>query len=327
MPRTLGWKDQNVTGGFNKKNEDQKFKVKKGERYIIRVLTECVEFREHKVDDVLEPDPKTNEERAFAITCRKDFDDKSGEWTGDCQGCDERNYDVSSKYVAGIVLVGLIRGRNPNVQKIDAPNSVYYWPFGADKYRKLSDIELSLNRGKKTLKDVELEVSLDNSDGAETYQKVNLVIAQGEQLTTKAHILAFKDEGPKLVEDCWKAPSEQEMKRSLKKRGKQKQEDDGSQDLGLSDGEEPAAEGEPSDAEEAPAEEAPAPKPKGVAKKVSSAAPAKATTATAKKPATKVAPKAEEPTEEETPAEEEAPAEGEAESSGDGDIDGLLDTL
>lgn len=212
--RKIGWEDQSITGGFKGANKERQFKGEIGVTYIIRVMTECEEYRVHVVDDVREPD-KNGEPQVFNMICSKTWDSGAEDWTGECEGC-ERDYVLNNKYISGVLVVGSYKGRSKVPQKIDPANAAHYWPFGGDKYRKLSDIALTLSRAKKprTLKQVELEVSCED----ETFQKLNIQISQGEALTTRAHIEAWNEEGPKLLEEATKPPTIAEQKRNLKKR-------------------------------------------------------------------------------------------------------------
>ena len=136
--RKVGWTDESITGSFNDQSKERRYRGKKGETHVIRVMTECEEYRVHAVDDVLEAD-KEGEPRVFNMNCSKTWDDDGGDWAGECAGC-EREYDLNSKYVAGVLHLATYKGRAKVPQKIDPSNAVHYWDFGADKYRKLSDI-------------------------------------------------------------------------------------------------------------------------------------------------------------------------------------------
>lgn len=218
MPRKVGWEDESITGGFGNDDED-KYKGVKGETHVIRVMVACEEYRVHAVDDVLEPD-KDGEPRVFNANCSKEWEDASEDWDGDCTGCDDRDYDVAGKFITGILLLAIFKGRSKTPMKIDPENSVKFWPFGADKYRKLSDIALELTRAEepKKIHQVELVVKVDKSDQAELFQKLNINISQQKRYTTAKHIAEFKARGPDMVSGHVKGPSVREWKRILKKR-------------------------------------------------------------------------------------------------------------
>jgi len=226
MPRKVGWTDKSITGGRGV-DKDKRFKGQKGMTFVIRVMTDCDEFRTHFVDDVLEPD-KDGEVRGFSVVCAKTWDEDADDYVGDCLCC-ERDYDVSTQYIAGVILVGQYKGRAKKPQELDAESSVLYWQFGADKYRKLSDIALELSRATNARKLHQVELTVKCED--DFYQKLNLNVSQADRLTTKEHIVAWKDEGEDLVASACKVPSSAEMKRSLKKKKGKKSSRDEDLDL------------------------------------------------------------------------------------------------
>lgn len=307
MVKKIGWEDETVTGGFQKKNKEQQFRGQKGTKHVIRIPGEVVEYRVHKVEDVAEP-KENGEPQAFNLNCAKVWDETAEEWAGDCLAC-ERDYPISARYVCGLVLVGVQKGKNPNVQKIDAPNSVMFWDFAGTTYRKISDLVLELKRAvpPKPLKSVELVVTCEDDN----FQKVNIGISQGAPLTTKDHIAAFKDEAPKLVEECAAAPKPDDMKRELKPRGKaaaatRKAAEEPAEDL---------AEGDPDDLgleDDAPPAK-PAKRPAAAVAKKPAAPAGKKAAAPAKKAAKPVEPEPEE--------------EAEAEEEGAENIEDLLGEL
>jgi len=222
VPRKIGWEDESITGRFRDKDDVQKFRGAKGVTFVIRVMTDCEEYRVHAIDDILDPG-KDGEPRVFNMLCSKTWDDENDDWDGDCVGCD-REYDVATKYIAGVLVVGQYKGRAKKVQKNDAENAPHFWDFGGDKYRKLSDIALELSRAEKPkkLQGVELTVKCED----EHYQKLNINVSQAARLTTKEHVTVWKEEGQKLIDDAIKAPSLAEQKRTLKKRKKKRSRDD-----------------------------------------------------------------------------------------------------
>lgn len=214
MVRKVGWEDESITGGFGGPNKERKYAGKKGEKHIIRCLTDCLEYRVHAINDVLEP-KEDGEERVFNMICSKEWDDEAEDWTGECLACDG-DYEISEKYICGILLLGVKKGTKGSVQRIDPENSVHYWPFGADKYRKLSNIAMELKEADppKKLSQVELVISCED----DTFQKLDINVSQAKALTTKAHVAAFKEEGEELVSEASTGPKLSDQKRRLKKK-------------------------------------------------------------------------------------------------------------
>lgn len=226
--RKVGWEDQSITGGRRGgPDKERRYRGKKGETHVIRVMTDCNEFRQHSVDDVLEPD-KDGEARVFQINCRKVWDEKAEDWSGSCECCDERDYDLSGKFISGILLVGVYKGRSTTAQKIDPEHSPLWWDFGPDKYRQLSDIALELSRSSKKRKLSQVELTVKCED--EHFQKLNINVSQADTLTTKAHIDEWRSEGEKLLEEATAGPTEAEMKRNLKKKKSKKRDNDDEDD-------------------------------------------------------------------------------------------------
>lgn len=221
--REIDWEDEDIVSGF-KKDKYRQFRAKPGVTHVARVMTMPVQYRVHKINDVLEPD-KDGEENCFNMNCSKTWDDAAdgdddeqgtGGWVGDCEGC-EKEYDLQDRYVAGLAVVGEIR--KGSVKKVSAAESPHYWDFGNDKYRSLSDIRLSMKRGKKNrpLKAVELEIKLNDSK-PEVFQDLNIQKRDSDHdvLTTKNHVAEWKEQGPELVKDSQEGPSKAEWKRRLK---------------------------------------------------------------------------------------------------------------
>lgn len=218
----MDWEDEDVVSGFRNEKEGQ-FRGKKGVTYVIRVMTMPQKYRVHAINDVLPP-KDDGEDGVFNMNCSKDWDDSAGDesegdWDGDCDGC-EKEYDLSDRFVAGILVVGELR-KGDRIKKIAPEDSPHFWDFGKDKYRSLSDIRLSLKRGKKKrpLKAVELEVTC-NSGKPEVFQDLNITKRDSDHdvLTTKKHVLEWNEIGPDLVEACMTAPDKAEWKRRLKRK-------------------------------------------------------------------------------------------------------------
>lgn len=234
MPRKIGWENKDITGGRGGgADKERRFRGVKGSTFVIRVVTECEEFRKHFIDDVLEPNEKTGEPRGFNMICAKTWDDESEDYDGDCLPCD-KDYDVSTSYIAGILVLGVYKGRSKRVQRFDPENAVHWWDFGPDKYRQISDIVLDLQRGSKKQKLSQVELTIKCED--ENYQKLTIQVSQADPLMTKKnardYIEAWKEEGPQLIEDATKAPTKAEQKRRMKpkKRTRSRDEDDGDGD-------------------------------------------------------------------------------------------------
>ena len=213
--KRIGWEDESIVGGFRNERERQ-FRAKKGKTFVIRVMEDAFSFRQHKINDILEPD-KDGEERAFNMNCSKDWDDEAEDWTGDCEGC-EREYDVVERFIAGILVLGYYSGRSDKFKAVDADESPHYWDFGRTQYRKISDLALSMQRGKKkrALKTVELLVTCED----ENFQKINLNKADpdDERRTTREHVEAWKEQGDDLLDLATEAPKKSEWQRRLKKK-------------------------------------------------------------------------------------------------------------
>lgn len=228
MGRKIGWEDQKIKGGRGGgPDKERRFRGVKGTTFIIRVLTECEEFRKHFVDDVLEPDEKTGEPRGFNMNCGKTWDDDEQDYTGDCLGC-ERDYNLSTSYIAGILVLGLYKGRSTRPQRMDPENAVHWWDFGPDKYRQISDIVLELQRAEKPKKLSQVELTVKCED--ETYQKLNISISQAKPIMNKKnakdYLECWKEEGPPMIEEATVAPSLEEQKRQLKPRKRKRRDDD-----------------------------------------------------------------------------------------------------
>ena len=224
MARKIGWEDESITGTFN--DDDKKYRGVKGETHVIRVMQECVEFRIHFVDDVLDPS-KDGEPRGFNKNCSREWSEADEDYVGDCDGCD-REYDISSKFAAGILHLGTYKGRSKTVQKVDPENGVRWWPFGGDKYRKLSDLSLELSRAEKPKKLHQVELVIKCED--EAFQKLNVNVSQAKALTTKAHVAEWKATGEKLVDEMIAGTTAKDWTRTLKRKKKRKKDDDEEQD-------------------------------------------------------------------------------------------------
>jgi len=226
--KKVGWEDESITGSWNDENE-RRFRGKKGTTFVIRVMTECDSFRRHEVDDVLDVG-KDGEPRVFSMNCSREWDEDAQDYVGDCRGCD-REYTLKDRYVAGILVVGKYVGRSEKVKRIDPDDAPHHWDFGGDKYRKLSDIALNLKRGKKKRRLVQVELVVSCED--ESFQKLNILKADAdhEQLTTKAHIAAWKEQGADLVAlSCSPTPAKEWARRLKKKKPKRSRGGDDERD-------------------------------------------------------------------------------------------------
>lgn len=225
MPRKVGWKDQSIKSGFGRGSDDKKFKGINGIKHLIRIVTDCMEMRVHGIDDVLEP-REDGEPRVFNMNCAMTWSDDEDDWVGECLACD-RGYDVNVKYVCGIIVLAEIKGQK--IQKIDPENCVYWWPFGADKYRKLSDIALDLETAAeleggeaKTLDKIDIMVTCED----ENWQRLDLKHFQGKKsLLKKAHVDQWKEEGPDLLKEAMKGDKPKVQERQLKKKKPRKSSD------------------------------------------------------------------------------------------------------
>jgi len=231
MPRTVGWEDKSITGGRGGPDKERRFRGVKGTTFVVRVVTDCEEYRKHFVDDVLEPS-KSGEARGFNMNCSKTWNDELEDYDGECIGC-EREYETSTSYIAGILVLGFYKGRSTRVQRQDPENAVHYWDFGPDKYRQISDIVLDLQRSKKPKKLAQVELTVKCED--EHYQKLNIAIGTGDPIMDKEnardYLDCWKEEGPALIKAASEAPSIAEQKRRLKpKRKRDDDRGDGSED-------------------------------------------------------------------------------------------------
>jgi len=221
MPRDVGWGDETV--GNRGPDKERQYRGVKGETHVIRVMTTCKEVRVHFVDDILEPD-KDGEARGFWMNCSREWDESEEEWVGDCMGCD-REYTVSSKFVAGILFLGIFKGRAKKPTRIDPESAVNFWDFGNDKYKQLRELHFELARDEddpKKLHQVELTVKTKKQD----FQDLTIAVYTGKRLTTKDYVDEFKAEGKKLIEAFCKTESIPEQKRNLKPRKPRRSRDD-----------------------------------------------------------------------------------------------------
>lgn len=218
MPRTMGWKNRSVTTKRPGPDKEKQFKARRGEKYIIRVMTGCDQFRTHAVDDVL--DPKENGEPSiFNMNCSKTWDDDSEDWVGSCLGCD-REYKTNDQYVCGILLLGEIRGNSRRVQPVDPDKAPRWWRFGPSKYCILRDIALELEEAEtpRTLTQIELVLTCEDKHDAEQFQKIGIQKSERKALTTKEYLSAWKDLGSELCATVTAIPTADEQARQLKKR-------------------------------------------------------------------------------------------------------------
>lgn len=217
--KKVGWGDESVTSGYDDSLRENRFRGTRGTKYLIRVLTDAMEYRVHTIDDVLDADEETGEARCFNMNCSLDWDEDKEDWVGKCIPCEEE-YDANSRFVCGLVLLATQKGRG-KWQSIDPENSVMYWDFGRDKYVQLRDIELELQRAKtkkKGLKHVELVVTCGNKRDDETFQKLRIQISQDEPAMTRDYLEAFKAEGLSLVERASAGDDPKVQARKLKKK-------------------------------------------------------------------------------------------------------------
>ncbi len=214
MPRKIGWEDDTVRAGFGGPNKELQFRGEKGTKHIIRVVGEAQEYRVHKIDDVLMPGDD-GEPRSFNLNCAKEWDDAASDWGGECLAC-EKDYDIAVRYVTGIVLLGIQKGKAPKPTLQEPTACAMFWDFGADKYTKLYEIGQELKRATpaKKLSQVELVITCEDTG----FQKLNIGVSQGAALTTKDHLACYKEQGTKLVEECCAPPKPDDMKRRLKKK-------------------------------------------------------------------------------------------------------------
>lgn len=227
MGRKIGWSDETIQGGYGDDSlKDRRYKGLRGQKHVVRVMTEAEVFRVHVIDDVLDA-AEDGEPRVFYMNCSQTWDDEAEDWTGKCMGC-EGDYDVQEKYIAGVLLLGVQKGKKGGMQKIDPENSPHYWTFGADKYRKLSNIYLELQRAKKkrSLKQVELTIDCGSKADDEKFQKLDINVAQGDDMTTRDHVAAWKEDGPDLIEAAMKVESIAVQKRKLKKKKRKREDED-----------------------------------------------------------------------------------------------------
>lgn len=223
--RRVGWEDESVQSGFSD-HKEQQYKGEKGVKDILRVVTDCEEYRVHEIDNVFKNDK--GEYITFNVVCGKHWSDEEEDWAGPCEACD-KEYDAKTKFIAGVLKVGVIKGKSDKVAKVEAHQCVFYWAFGNDKYEQLRDIVFNLKQledGAKTLKQVELLVTCGKAKDAVLYQKLNISVWGGKQLTTKPHMVAAKEGIRELLEAASAPTSEKEMKRRLKKKRKARDEDE-----------------------------------------------------------------------------------------------------
>jgi hypothetical protein len=220
--RSIGWKDPDISGGGNRRNRERQYRGKKGERHYIRIVTECEEYQVHSVDDVLDP-RDDGEPRIFNMNCSKHWDDEADDYVGECLAC-ERDYDINTRYICGILLLAVKKGTKGKAQTLDPENAPHYWDFGADKYRKISNhaIELADADPPKPIQKVEFVVTCED----EGFQKLDINVSQSKQLTTRDHMEEWAEQGPSLVDGASGALSLKEQKRSLTKRKKKKDRSD-----------------------------------------------------------------------------------------------------
>lgn len=223
MGRKIGWEDESVTGSFRQDRERQ-YRGKEGEKHVVRAVGECIEYRQHFVDDVLDP-AKDGTPKGFSMNCAREYNDDNGEWEGDCLGCD-REYELSTRYCTGLLHLATYKGRSRTPQKIEPENAVHWWDFGGDKYRKLSDLALELSRAENPKKLHQVEIVITCEPGGEGYQKLNINLSQAKALTTRGHIEEYQETGPKMVAEAVKAPNASEQKRRLKKKRRKRGGDD-----------------------------------------------------------------------------------------------------
>lgn len=222
--RKVGWNDESVSSGFSD-HKDQQYKGEKGVKHILRICTECEEYRVHEVDDVFKNND--GEYITFNIVCGKHWDEEAEDWAGDCLACD-KEYDAKTKFIAGVLMVGVIKGKSEKPAAVEPHQSVFYWAFGNDKYEQLRDLYFGLKQAEepKRLKDVELMVTCGKAKDAVQFQKLNITIWQGKTMTTKAHKKAAI-EGMRALMDAASAPTKPaEMKRRLKKKREAEPDDD-----------------------------------------------------------------------------------------------------
>lgn len=221
MGRKVSYGDTTIQSGGGGPDKDRRFRGVKGTTFVIRVVSECEEVREHFVDDVLEGTWEDGSPKGFNIMCSREWDEEEEDFVGDCEGCD-RDYEIKTKYVSIILVLGLYKGKSTRVQTIDPENAVYWWDYGADKFRQLSDIYLDLQRSKKPkeLKQVELTVKTNK----EHFQDLTIAVSQADPLMDKSnakdYLACYKDESPGLLAEILKVPSIQEQKRRLKPKKK-----------------------------------------------------------------------------------------------------------
>lgn len=223
--RKLKWDDPKAGGGY-KKDKSRQYRGKSGEKHFLRIMTEPDEYIVHKVDDVLEPD-EHGEPRAFNAICRKEWDDDAEDWAGECEACD-RGYETFSRFICGVLFLGTKPAKGKGkIAKIDPEASPRYWDFGRDKFNSIAAVYSDLQDADppQKLNQVEVTVTCDSARDEE-YQDLKINTSSAATLTGKPHLLAWKAQGDKLIDEATKADSESEMKRSLARKKKKRRDDD-----------------------------------------------------------------------------------------------------
>jgi hypothetical protein len=286
MGRPTDFGDKTIKKGFGP-DKEKKLHVKEGQPLLVRIVTKLDEYLSHSIHDVLPPkrDAKTgaNVPSIFNANCARAWDEKAEDYVGSCIYHD-RDYDVTERYVGGVMILGMIQGKT--VIPLGAAGCGRFWDMTAgrvaeirkvieDKYPEINDAAALAQKLRQTT----LKLQLKDEGGSEMYQKLDIKVWEGQQLPiTEEHKAAFKEEIPALLKEVAAPATLEEQERRLKKKANApapaaknqapEQEEDNLDDLDLDGGAAPAA-------------AAPTTKPRATRAAPAKAAPAKAVAAAA----------------------------------------------
>jgi hypothetical protein len=291
MGRQTDFGDKTIKKGFGP-DKEKKLSVKEGQVLLVRVVSKLEEYLSHAIHDVLPPkrDQKTgaNIPSIFNANCGRGWSEKDDDYVGACKYHD-LEYDVTERYVGGVMLLGMLQGKT--VIPLSPSDCGRFWDMTAGRVAELRkviqdkfpEIETAEEVGNK-LRQTTLKLSLKDEGGAETYQKLDIKVWEGQKLAiTDDHKNAYRADIPAILKEVSAPSTPEEQERRLKKKATPgapaaaapgqapEQEEDNLDDLDL-------------DGAAAPAAAAPA-KPRATRAAPAKPAPAKATPAPAPAPA------------------------------------------